>query len=104
MPDGRKRSMFFTKGKATAADLSQADSRTTFRASKRADFFTNEAGHERCEIPEAVVSGGQGGAGQRLTGLVRLVHSPWVAASARARCLAADTEASRAATVRLRVP
>jgi hypothetical protein len=56
--DGRKRFIFFEKGKATGADLSQADGNMRFRASKNADLFKIEAGDERYEIPEAAVFGG----------------------------------------------
>jgi hypothetical protein len=58
LPDGRKRFIFFQKGKATSADLSQADGNMTFRATKEADLFKVQAGDERYEIPEAVVFGG----------------------------------------------
>ena len=57
-PDGRKRCIFFEKGKAIGADLSQADGNMKFRATKKADLYTIEAGDERYEIPEAVVFGG----------------------------------------------
>jgi hypothetical protein len=57
-PDGRKRTIFFEKGKATGADLSQADGDMTFRASKEADLFMIRAGRERYEMPEAVIFGG----------------------------------------------
>ena len=57
-PDSRKRTIFFAKGKATGADLSQAEGDTTFRATKEADLFMIRAGRERYELPEAVVSGG----------------------------------------------
>jgi hypothetical protein len=57
-PDGRKRTIFFEKGKATGADLSQADGNMTFRATKEADLFRIQAGDERYEIPEAAVFGG----------------------------------------------
>ncbi len=57
-PDGRKRMIFFEKGKATGADLSQADGNMTFRATKEADLYRIQAGDERYEIPEAVVFGG----------------------------------------------
>ncbi len=58
LPDGRKRAIFFTKGKATGADLSQADGNMKFKATKQADLFKIQAGNERYEIPEAVVFGG----------------------------------------------
>jgi hypothetical protein len=57
-PDGRMRVVFFEKGKATGADLSQADGNMTFKAIKKADLFKIQAGKERYEIPEAVVFGG----------------------------------------------
>lgn len=58
LPDGRKRVLFFEKGKATGADLSQADGDMTFKASKEADLFKIRAGRERYEVPEAAVFGG----------------------------------------------
>jgi len=57
-PDGRKRTIFFEKGKPTGADLSQADGNMTFRATKEADLYKIQAGDERYEFPEAVVFGG----------------------------------------------
>ncbi len=58
MPDGRARFLFFEKGKALSADLSQADGDMTFRATREADLYRIQAGRERYEIPEAVVCGG----------------------------------------------
>ena len=57
-PDGRKRTIFFDKGKAIGADLSQADGDMTFRVTKEADLFMIRAGRERYEMPEAVIFGG----------------------------------------------
>lgn len=57
-PDGRTRAIFFEKGKAVSADLSQADGDMTFSATKDGDVFKIQAGHERYEIFEAVVFGG----------------------------------------------
>ena len=57
-PDGRKRMIYFDKGRATGADLSQADGSVEFRATKEADLYKIQAGNERYEIPEAVVFGG----------------------------------------------
>lgn len=57
-PDGRKRLIFFTKGKATGADLSQADGNVQFRATKEADLYRIQIGDERYEFPESVVFGG----------------------------------------------
>lgn len=58
LPDGRKRVLFFEKGKATGADLSQADGNLRFSATKEADLYMIRAGNERYEIPEAVIYGG----------------------------------------------
>ena len=58
MPDGRKRAIFFTKGKAIGADLSQADGNMDFNAIKEADLYKIKAGNERYEIPDAVIWGG----------------------------------------------
>jgi len=55
--DGRKRAIFFEKGKAVGADLSQADP-GEFRARKEADLNIVNIGEERYEIPDAVISGG----------------------------------------------
>jgi hypothetical protein len=57
-PDGGKRFIFFEKGKATGADLAQADGSQEFRSTKQADLFLIQAGNERYEIPEAVIFGG----------------------------------------------
>ena len=58
LPDGRKRAIFFEKGKASSADLSQADGNMTFSATKEGDLYKVQTGNERYEIPEAVVFGG----------------------------------------------
>lgn len=58
LPDGRKRSLHFEKGQATAADLSQTDGNVKFSATKRADLFMIDAGNERYEVPEAAIFGG----------------------------------------------
>ncbi len=58
LPSGKTRFIFFEKGRAISADLSQADGDMTFRASKRGDVFKVQAGKEHYEIPEAVVFGG----------------------------------------------
>jgi len=57
-PDGRKRFIFFKRGKAVSADLSQADGSQRFRATKRGDLYLIQAGQERYEIVEAMVYGG----------------------------------------------
>jgi hypothetical protein len=56
--DGHTRAIFFEKGMAVNADLSQADGNMNFRATKEADLFKIDAGNERYEIPEAAVFGG----------------------------------------------
>ncbi|MCM8597019.1 hypothetical protein [Accumulibacter sp.] len=58
LPSGRTRFIFFEKGRAVSADLSQADGDMSFKATKEADLFMIRAGQERYEIPEAVVFGG----------------------------------------------
>ena len=57
-PDGRTRFIFFEKGRALGADLSQADGSQHFRSTKRGDIYDIEAGNERYEIIEALVFGG----------------------------------------------
>jgi len=58
-PDGRKRFIFFEKGRAVSADLSQADGNMNFRAAKSGSgMFLIDAGDERYEFPESVVFGG----------------------------------------------
>jgi hypothetical protein len=57
-PDGRTRAIYFEKGKAIGADLSQADGNMNFRSTKRSDLYLIEAGNERYEIVEALVFGG----------------------------------------------
>jgi hypothetical protein len=56
-PDGRTRTIFFENGRATGADVSQADP-GKFSASKQGDMTIVRIGRERYEIPDAVVSGG----------------------------------------------
>lgn len=58
LPDGRKRAIFFEKGKATGADLSQADGNMSFHSSMKNGDYVIQAGNERYEIFEAVVYGG----------------------------------------------
>jgi hypothetical protein len=58
-PDGRKRAIFFEKGKAVSADLSQADGNMTFKATKNAaGMYLIDAGDEHYDFPESVVFGG----------------------------------------------
>jgi hypothetical protein len=56
-PDGRTRSIFFDKGKATGYDMSQAD-RGEFSAARQGDLNVIRIGPERYEIPDAVIFGG----------------------------------------------
>jgi hypothetical protein len=56
-PDGRTRAIFFTNGRATGADTSEADP-GRFSASRRGDLSVVRIGQERYEIPDAVVFGG----------------------------------------------
>jgi hypothetical protein len=56
-PDGRMRSIFFEKGRAITADVSEADP-GEFSASQESDLHVIRIGEERYEIPDAVISGG----------------------------------------------
>ena len=56
-PDGRKRVIFFDKGRATRYDQSQADN-GAFSATRQGDLTTVHIGDERYAIPDAVVLGG----------------------------------------------
>jgi hypothetical protein len=56
-PDGRTRTIFFEKGKATGYDMSQADP-GKFKAEKKGDLSIIHIGEERYEIPDAVIFGG----------------------------------------------
>ncbi len=56
-PDGRKRIVFFAAGKATGADVSQADP-GKFSSTKAGDMNIVLIGAERYEIPDAIVMGG----------------------------------------------
>jgi hypothetical protein len=56
-PDGRTRTIFFKKGKATGYDQSQADT-SRFSVKKQGDLNIIRIGQERYEIPDAVIWGG----------------------------------------------
>jgi len=56
-PDGRTRAIFFDKGTATGADVSEADP-GDFSAARNGDRTTVRIGAERYEIPDAVIFGG----------------------------------------------
>lgn len=58
LPSGKTRFISFEGGQAMGADLSQADGDMRFEATKESDLFMIRAGHERYEIPEAVIFGG----------------------------------------------
>jgi hypothetical protein len=57
-PDGSKRTIMFTGGRATGADISQADGGAVFSAQRDGDLNLIKVGGERYEIPDAAVSGG----------------------------------------------
>ncbi len=57
-PTAANGSIFFDKGKATGADLSQADGNMAFRATQGGGPVQIQAGNERYEIPEAAIFGG----------------------------------------------
>ena len=57
--DGRKRIIFFERGRPSGSDWSQADGGSgQFSATKEADLNLVRIGDERFEIVDAVVSGG----------------------------------------------
>jgi len=56
-PDGRTRTIFFDRGRATGYDMSQADP-GKFSASKESDLNIIRIGPERYEIPDAMPFGG----------------------------------------------
>jgi hypothetical protein len=57
-PDGRKRAIFFQFGRATSADMSEADYAGEFRVERDSDLNLIRVGRERYEIPDAVPLGG----------------------------------------------
>jgi hypothetical protein len=57
-PDGSKRAIFFTAGKATGADTSQAEGPMPFSVRREGDLNLIRVGEERYEIPDAAVFGG----------------------------------------------
>lgn len=56
-PDGRTRTIFFEKGRATGYDVNESDP-GKFSASKRDDLSIISIGEERYEIPDALPFGG----------------------------------------------
>jgi hypothetical protein len=57
-PDGRTRAIFFRMGRPIGADVAQSEGRLDFRATNEGDLHRVRVGHERYEIPDAVVLGG----------------------------------------------
>ena len=57
-PDGRPRAIYFRMGVPIGADTSQADGYPEFTATKELDLHFIRIGHERYEIPDAVIVGG----------------------------------------------
>ncbi len=57
-PDGRTRALFFTKGKFTSADTSQADGYPEATATRESDLTLIRVGSERYEVFDAVIFGG----------------------------------------------
>ncbi len=57
-PDGRKRTIIFTGGRATGTDISQADGSAAFSVQREGDLNMIRVGDERYEIPDAAVTGG----------------------------------------------
>ena len=57
-PDGRTRAIFFRMGRPIGADVAESEGRHDFRATKSGDLHRIRVGHERYEIPDAVVLGG----------------------------------------------
>lgn len=58
LPDGRKRVIFFDKGRAQGYDQSQADKGNAFSVTRQGDTSIVRIGAERYEIPDALVFGG----------------------------------------------
>lgn len=57
-PDGRDRAIFYRMGRPIGADVSQAEGRLEFRATREGDMYRIRIGDERYEITDAVVLGG----------------------------------------------
>ncbi len=57
-PDGRTRALFFRMNRAIGADTSEADGYPEFKATREGDLHVIRVGHERYEVPDAVVLGG----------------------------------------------
>ena len=57
-PDGMTRALYFVRGELLGADTSQADGYPPVSREKESDLNLIRVGHERYEIPDAVVFGG----------------------------------------------
>lgn len=57
-PDGRKRVIFFQRGRATSVDISEADYSGEFHVERDSDWSRVSVGNERYRIPDAVPLGG----------------------------------------------
>ena len=57
LPNGGQRALFFQGGTATGSDASEADG-GRFKATREGDLTVVHIGHERYEIPDAVIYGG----------------------------------------------
>lgn len=58
LPDGRKRALFFERGRLAGTDASQADGAGRPQVSREADLNIIRLGRERYEVPDAFVQGG----------------------------------------------
>jgi hypothetical protein len=58
MPDGRKRGIFFTNGRAIGAYTTEADGYREFQDEHESDLHRIQIGPERYEIADAVILGG----------------------------------------------
>jgi hypothetical protein len=57
-PDGMTRALYFVRGQVLGADTSQADGYPPVSSEKESDLNLIKVGHERYEIPDAIVFGG----------------------------------------------
>lgn len=58
LPDGRKRALFFARGRLLSTDASQADGAGRPQVRREGDLTTIRLGRERYEVPDAFVQGG----------------------------------------------
>jgi hypothetical protein len=57
-PDGNTRALFFTGGRFSSADTSQADGYPEYSARRESDLNMIRVGDERYEVPDAAIYGG----------------------------------------------